>query len=243
MEKNHSFYMDKLCRSLMERFLNQFLGVTDTVRPGKELQLGIIPEYPVRADSREANGERYFKEYRLDAFILLFTGKNADDALTVGLEIKDEMGDLLYDVKLPQEATRTDYFFLAVPSELLSCALCVIADQPDEIRANIGLLDLDSGQIVLLGAKTDLQEDDRHRLTVQAYRLALQGHDARAKVQIAQTTGNEPPSFVRFDRHLTNTKYLRQVLEIYSEGYDYRPFRKEVKRKYERFRLSPRFSE
>lgn len=203
----------------------------------KEVLIGVIPEFPVTSES--APPGRATDIFRLDALVVIIWESTIGEAITVGLEIKDEVGDLLYDTKIPYEVGKTDLFFLAVPPKLLPCALCVIADLPTGVRSKVGLVNLDCGDVILLPERTVLSDDVRLRCAIGAYRQALRGQDASALVSSPPET--EDLQYVQFDRHMTNTEYLQMVLDEFAKGYDYTRFRQDVKRDHERYHASLRY--
>ena len=231
MKKDHQFYFDRFCSDLLQRCVTSLLALTRADGYAGELTVGIIPEFPIVSASIQ-------KQRRLDALATIFA---ANEAITVALEFKDDLGDLLYDTKIPEEVGHADFFFLAVPPELLPCAICVIADQSAEIREHIGLVDLNSGNVVMHPAKTNLLAEERSKRFEEAYRQALRGNDASATIPIPKEDKAE--EFVRFDRHLTNTKYLPQILAQFDKAYDYSRFRELVKNDYPRFHLSHRYAD
>ena len=69
--------------------------------------------------------------------------------VVVGVEIKTNEEDLIFDAKLCHELV-ADYLFLAVPRKLIPAALFVIRRQTPECARRMGLVDLDDGDIVVL---------------------------------------------------------------------------------------------
>ena len=70
---------------------------------------------------------------------------------SVAIEVKDSYEDLLKDTKMPQYVGANNLFFLAVPSVLVIPALEKI-DEFAEAREKIGLINYDTGEVIILPA-------------------------------------------------------------------------------------------
>lgn len=82
---------------------------------------------------------------RLD---LLFVVLSPVGKINIGIEVKTTESDLLFSEKIQYELI-ADYLFLATPRNLIPAALYVITNLPSDVASKIGLLDLNSIEIVV----------------------------------------------------------------------------------------------
>lgn len=124
------------------RFISlAFHAITGYPLPAEATIIG-IPEYLFEAHEIPLGHKT--RSMWLDVLFVILT---TNERLTIGVEIKADEGDLVFDTKLRHELI-ADYFFLAVPSLLIPAALFVINHQPD--RGIIGIVNIDNSEIVVM---------------------------------------------------------------------------------------------
>jgi len=203
----------------------RFLAKIICAFPGCPLPVGAtalgIVEYAYHAPERPIGNKT--GSMRLDVmFVILFPKMR----FSVGLEVKTNEDDLVFDVKLHHELV-ADYLFLAVPRELIPAALFVIRRQrPDCIR-RIGLVDLNDDDIVVLPERSTriLKMEDVLATAI------LRG----TRVDIAE--GVPKAEFVRRGRLNINKRYSGMLAIRYA------PRLPRPERCHDRFRHSPLFQE
>ncbi len=233
----HSFYIRRLRDTLLKQLAETFVRVLFRPSVKKEILVNFSPEKSVLADEVPL----YHKTpiLYLDAMVLVF-GDNEREEVSIGLEIKDTWGDLIYDAKLPYEIGHTDYFFLAVPTEMIPCAICIIMDHDADIRRQIGLIDLDHGSIVLFGERAGISDSCNLKTYKEVLRLVMADKGCHFSINVVP--GPEKKDFVLFDAHLTNERYLNIALQQYEKRYDYHPYLEHVTEIFDRFKQSPRYT-
>ena len=192
---------------------------------GRTLPLGAtvigITEYPFLARERPAGHKT--RGMRLD---VLFAILLPEIRLTVGVEVKTNEEDLVFDNKLHNELV-ADYLFLAVPRKLIPAALFVIHRQAPECARGIGLLDLDDGDIVVL--------PDRSARILEMEDVLVNAILHGTRVEISEDIPKA--EFVRRDRLQINALYSG-MLEV-----RYTPRLPHPGQCYARFRHSPLFQQ
>ena len=148
MVSRHQSFEAALTGRTGARFLAEFLRR----ETGKDVRPGAVaialPEYGY-ASNEIPPGNKTNRMW-LDVYYVI---KTTDSDLTVGVEVKTSREDLLFGEKLHYEIGVADYLFLAVPRSLIPEARYVIEDQRPEDVPKIGLLDLTSGDIVIVPQK------------------------------------------------------------------------------------------
>lgn len=201
--------------------------VADAVRAltGRPLPAGAsvvgLVEYPYRAT--EVPVGHMTDNMRLDA---LFVVLLPEERITLTVEVKTSREDLLFDTKLCYELV-ADYFFLAVPRELIPAALFVIRHQAPECARRMGVVDLDDGDVVVLPERSPRLlkiEDVLVSAILRGTRIDIAGSSAKAE-------------FLRRNDLLINTRYAGMLSVRYT------PRLPRPGRCHDRFRHSPLFQE
>ena len=144
MSSRHQRFEEQLLGPKGSRLISAvFYAIKGYPLPPKATVIGVA-EFPFNAAAIPPG--HMTRSMRLD---VLFVILSATERLTVGVEIKTDEGDLVFDNKLRYELV-SDYSFLAVPSMLIPAALYVIRNQRPEDISKIGLVNLDNAEIVIL---------------------------------------------------------------------------------------------
>lgn len=193
-----------------------FYAIKGHPLPPKATVIGVA-EFPFNAAAIPPG--HMTRSMRLD---VLFVILSATERLTVGVEIKTDEGDLLFDAKLPHELV-TDYFFLAVPSLLIPAALFVINHQPD--RGIIGIVNLDNSEIVVMPST--------NRSTLQFFEVLVDAIQRQAPRLEIYNVSLPRATYVRDGFIYLNRDYCG-VLALH-----YRPQLPRLDKCYDRYQLSP----
>lgn len=241
MKKDHKYYQSQLAGQLGQRlirtlFLSHYKRLLQIDSP-----LAVFSEFKV--SSKKPLGSHKTDNYFLDAVIMVPGDANDGEILTVGFEIKDTLGDLMYGEKLEHEIAHTNYMFLAVPSELLFCAICIIKDLPEDVSSKVGLIDLDQGDIVFQGEYQQASVESLGLFLVESLRQATSASSPSGQPNGSDKYIVEEMAAVDFDGMHVNEAYLEKMLEAYKTKYNYEAYRTKVHPVYERYKDSPRFKE
>ena len=241
MKKDHKYYQSLLAGQLGQRlmrtlFLSHYKRLLQIDSP-----IAVFSEFKVF--SKKPLGKHKTDNFFLDAAIMVPGDANDGEILTVGFEIKDTLGDLMYGEQLEHEVGHTNYMFLAVPSELLLCAICIINDLPEDVSSKVGLIDLDKGDIVFLGEYQQASVESLGLFLLESLRQA-----SSASTPSGQSLENdkyivEEIDTVDFDGKDVNEAYMEKMLEAYRTKYNYDAYRSKVHPIFDRYKKSPRFRE
>ena len=217
MSSRHQRFEEQLLGPKGSRFISRvFLAITGYPLPAEAAVIG-MPEYQFEAN--EIPPGHKTRSMWLDFLFVILSKK---DRLTVGIEIKTDEGDLLFDAKLPHELV-TDYFFLAVPSLLIPAALFVINHQPD--RGIIGIVNLDNSEIVVMPST--------NRSTLQFFEVLVDAIQRQAPRLEIYNVSLPRATYVRDGFICVNRDYCG-VLALH-----YRPQLPRLDKCYDRYQLSP----
>ena len=225
MGARHNNFETELAGRKGVRFLTDFFrAVTgDSLRPGASVIA--MPEFgyqPAVKPPGNTSGKMW-----LDVFFIILGRRDRD--ITVGVEVKVTQDDLLFGEKLHYELGVADYLFLAVPRDLIPAARYVIQDQLPEDVPRIGLVDLNSGDVVIIPNKSQIICKMEN-----LYRMALLRNSVRLDFN-SLTADNPEPEFHLNGLLNVNRKY---------DGLLAVPFTPKVPahgKCYERFRACRRF--
>ena len=196
-----------------------FYAIKGYPLPPKATVIGVA-EFPFNAAAIPPG--HMTRSMRLD---VLFVILSATERLTVGVEIKTDEGDLVFDNKLRNELV-SDYSFLAVPSMLIPAALYVIRHQQPEDISKIGLVNLDNAEIVIL---PDTTTPKLHLLEVliEAFRQNV------LRLDLSSGSSPRPVTFL----HKNGIRICREYLGMLSRPY--RPELPPLDKCFDRYQLSP----
>lgn len=241
MKKDHKYYQSQLAGRLGQRLIRTLFLVHYKRLLQIESPIAVFSEFKV--SSKKPLGSHKTDKFFLDAAIMVPGDTNDGEILTVGFEIKDTLGDLMYGEKLEHEIGHTNYMFLAVPSELLSCAICIIKDLPEDVSSKVGLIDLDKGDIVFLGEYQQASVESLGRFLIESLRQASSASTPSGQSIDTDKYIVEEMGTVGFDGKDVNEAYLEKMLEAYRTKYNYDAYRPKVHPIYGRYKDSPRFKE
>ena len=99
-----------------------------------------------------------------------FRSLNQHQCYTVGIELKNSKDDLMQDKKIESYLSWTDYFFIGVPSAIIEDTKkkidTIYAQYPHTV-GYIGLMNVETGQIVILSKRQSLTFENRFLLQEQ----------------------------------------------------------------------------
>lgn len=220
MSSRHQRFEEQLLGPKGSRLISAvFYAIKGYPLPPKATVIGVA-EFPFNAATIPPG--HMTRSMRLD---VLFVILSATERLTVGVEIKTDEGDLVFDNKLRNELV-SDYSFLAVPSMLIPAALYVIRHQQPEDISKIGLVNLDNAEIVIL---PDTTTPKLHLLEVliEAFRQNA------LRLDLSSGSSPLPASFVRRSELNINQEYLGML------AFRYRPQLPRLDKCYDRYLFSP----
>ena len=102
----------------------------------------------------------------IDLVLFVGSGKSAayhGNVVTIGVEVKSNLGDLLRDNKMNGYLHKTDYTFLAVPDGLVRDALNKVAG-----IEGIGVFSLSSGRIIKAAKRQTVEESTNNQALLRA---------------------------------------------------------------------------
>lgn len=105
--------------------------------------------------------------------------------VTTAVEIKASAADLLKDPKIDQYLGATQYFFIAVPEEILEEAVVKIREAPETMPYK-GIVNVDTGEIVVMPQRQSLVSRDRLLRLLGAMFMSKKrhpGHDTEGLYQ------------------------------------------------------------
>lgn len=144
MVNRHQSLETELLGRMGQRFLAQFMGGIQDGDMRPESNTYAMSEYGYFSKERPP-GNKTDKM----SFDIVYVICEAEKTLSIGVEVKALLFDLLYGEKLHYQIDVADYLFLAVPRALIPAAKYVIEDQRGEDVPRIGLVDLTDGDIVI----------------------------------------------------------------------------------------------
>ena len=158
-----------------------------------------------------------------DAIIRLLQSRcpNPPDVVTIAVETKTHLGNLLQDRKLIGYAGSTDYLFLSVPSTLVLNAYEVIVRKYPTFKQFIGICDYETGTIVIFPKR---QRVDRERTSKLLSKFMISpkclpgGNQIYSDFEIAEY--QESDDFVEYQGLKVNKKYVHYVRDWHSYHYD-----------------------
>ena len=138
----------------------------------------------------------YRPHYRFDCVFFIEPGYralNQRQVYTVGIELKGSKADLMADDKIEHYLDYTDFFFIGVPSELVSDAINKVLDKFD---GKIGVFSVDDGKIHLMPARMEPSAEYKRDLLEQIMYSRMFGEDFKGSVSFRLDDIEVlPPSF------------------------------------------------
>lgn len=156
MGKLHSAYEKRLLGCKGVRFVAEVFRAETGRNLHPRTVVTALREYlyrPVRRPPENRSGKM-----RLDILFILL---DSNLYLTIGVEVKTDINDLLFDIKLASEIGVADLLFLAVPRALIPAARFLISRQDKKDVCRIGLADLDSGDVVIFPERSQVFVKER----------------------------------------------------------------------------------
>lgn len=158
-----------------------------------------------------------------DAIIRLIQphSPNPPEVVTIAVETKTHLKDLLNDQKLTGYAGSTDYLFLSVPSTLVLNAYEVIVRKYPSFKQFIGICDYETGAIVLFPKR---QRVDRERTSKILSKFMISpkclpgGNQIYSDFEI--TENQDADDFVEYLGLNVNKKYVHYIKDWHSYHYD-----------------------
>ncbi len=158
-----------------------------------------------------------------DAIIRLLQphSPNPPEVVTIAVETKTHLKDLLNDQKLIGYAGSTDYLFLSVPSTLVLNAYEVIVKKYSTFKQFIGICDYETGTIVIFPER---QRADRDRTSKLLSKFMISpkclpgGDYIYNDIEIIED--NDADDFVEYQGLNVNKKYLHYIKDWHAYHYD-----------------------
>ena len=158
-----------------------------------------------------------------DAIIRLLQphSPNPPEVVTIAVETKTHLKDLLKDQKLIGYAGSTDYLFLSVPSPLILDAYEQIVRKYPSFKQYIGICDYEIGSIVVFPER---QRADRDRTSKLLSKFMISpkclpgGNDIYNDIEIIED--HDADDFVEYQGLNVNKKYFHYIKDWHSYHYD-----------------------
>lgn len=172
LSMKHNDYVQALPNTIGNGLVKQLCLCSPTIKvhyKNLHVKYWCMNEFTVRLDKSVILTDGRFKPTprRFDAMLLVVPSLNAvaqQWTFKVGIEVKADKSDLLKDEKLHDYLGWTDYFFLAVPDNLVRCAMDKVKTEP-----RVGVISLDSGTIVKMPAWQEVPTGRKLAIMEQAF--------------------------------------------------------------------------
>ena len=168
----HDDYVKALPATIGDSLVKQMCLCSHTIKVHYDnlyVKYWCIPEFTIRLDKSVILPDGRHKLYRrrFDAMFLVVPTLNAvaqQWTFKVGVEVKATRSDLLGDEKIGDYLGWTDYFFVAVPDNLVRSAINRFKDEP-----RVGVVSLDSGNIAKMPAWQEVPNGRKLAIMEQAF--------------------------------------------------------------------------
>ena len=168
----HSDYVKRLSGAIGDNLVMELCLKVPTIKAHYKdliIKYWCLNEFTVRLDKGTTLPDGRFEHCnrRFDAMLLVVPSLSAlaqQWTFKVGIEVKASKSNLMKDNKIFDYLGWTDYFFVAAPNYLVKFAVERFKDSP-----RIGILSLDSGDIVKMPAWQDISTGRKLSIMEQAF--------------------------------------------------------------------------